>query len=118
MRSSDTEILLEINGRLERIEHRLDSLDERVTRLEAQTLVTEQNISVLHDTLLVQGAKLDMLLWAFGIGFAVLAFIAAVVPVWLREKPGASSHPSLLSFSEIREMIVWEITRYHAKKEE
>ena len=79
MVSTDRELLLEINGRLERIELRLGSLEGRVSSIETRAGKLEEHMTVLEHNQDITNSRLEMSLWFTGICFGVLALVIAFV---------------------------------------
>ena len=90
MQSTDREILLEINGRLIRLESRMDKLESRMDKLESRMDKLESRMEILtegQNALRVSHAEMrgemNILLWAGGICFAVLAALITFVGIYV-----------------------------------
>ncbi len=103
MQSTDREILLEISGRLMRIERRQDSADNRLSAIESRLDKIEQRQEILATEItelkIVQAEMRGTLstgLWGGAVGFGILAavitFASIYVPLLLR-KSGSESKP-------------------------
>ena len=82
MESTDREILLEINGRLQSLEAWKSEENTRLGHLEARFGQVEVNQAVMHDAILVNTTRLDGLQNSLYWGFAILGIIIAFVPLW------------------------------------
>ena len=71
-----------IESRLDKVESRLDKVESRLDKVETRLGNVEQSQLVLQETLAVQGAQIDMLIWWGGIAFTVLAAIIAFVGIF------------------------------------
>ena len=77
MTSSDRELLLAINGRLERIELNQHKAAISLDKIERRLSAVEQNYLVMHEDIRVHSTKLEMGLWFTGICFGVMALVIA-----------------------------------------
>ncbi|MBQ4432480.1 MAG: hypothetical protein II877_13330 [Synergistaceae bacterium] len=83
MTSTDREILIEISGRLVRIEQRLDRVETGQGVLQANQVELSHRLDVIE-------ARFDMLLWAVTLGMGLLAVL--VTYMGLRQ-PKSESQP-------------------------
>lgn len=86
MDSTDREILLDISGRLVRIESRVERVETRLDGLESR-------VAVMENELRLQSARTDWMQTTIYWGFAIIGVICAFVPLLRREKPTDSPQP-------------------------
>ena len=89
MESTDRGILLEISGRLLRIEGSQGRTEERIA-------VIEKRLDVLEMELRHQGDRIEWLQTTVYWGFALLGVIAAVVPLLRRDVQAVGQPPQII----------------------
>ena len=90
MTSTDREILLEINGRLMRLETRVGKIESRVERVESGFIHMDKRLSVIE-------GKFDVMLWAIALGFALLSVLVTYMGIRQpKEKPDVKIQPEII----------------------
>lgn len=104
MQSADREILLEISGRLMRIERRQDSADQRLSAIESRMDKIESRMEVIVNGLIqmdkrqsVMEGKFDVMLWAIALGFVLLSVLVTYMVLRQpKEKPEGKIQPVII----------------------
>ena len=124
MTSSDREILIEVAGEVKELRRDMNDTRERLGKLEQRVGVLEERTSLMHDSILVQSTQVDMLIWAVGIGFGLLAvmiaFVGVFMPLFLSRREKPEHKPDIkpeasITPSEILRMIHSELEMHSAK---
>ena len=90
MQSADREILLEISGRLMRIESHMDKLETRMDVLEQKFIQMDKRQSVME-------GKFDVMLWAIALGFVLLSVLVTYMVLRQpKEKPEGKIQPVII----------------------
>ncbi len=120
MTSSDREILISINNEIHSINTRLNSLENRVAIIEQDISTLKTQTQAISDQVNTNTLKIEMLQTTVYWGFAIIAFIAAVIPSWTsrkndNEKPIIIQSPPQphISYSDIREIVKLEIAQHN-----
>ncbi len=89
MTSTDREILIEINGRLMRLETRVGKIELRMERVESGIIQMDKRLSVIE-------GKFDVMLWAIALGFALLSVLVTYMGIRQpKEKPDVKIQPEI-----------------------
>ncbi len=91
MTSSDREILISINNEIHSINTRLERLENRVGLIEQDISTLKTQTQALSDKVSINTVKIEMLQTSVYWGFAIIAFIAAVIPSWTSRKNSKAS---------------------------
>ena len=112
MESTDREILIEIRSGQAELSVRMDRIESRLDRL-------EQSVIVIHEREAVTAARLDMAIWGGRLCFGVLGILVMFTSIFapklwekFTHKPSPEAErPASLTVSEVLELIRLELDR-------
>ncbi len=121
MTSSDREILISINDKIEVLTRQNVQFDRRISALENEMSAQREQLTAIKYELVNTNNKFDMLqtsIYWFFAAIAILAALIALIPIVqsFKRKPETETHGQNFTFSDIRDLIRLEIAKHDEEK--